>query len=185
VLRNVPNVKIYAFEPGPHQFELFRMTIDRNELKHRIILYKTAISNVKGTLDFFVHNTKDVSGDGFIDTLRAGASKIIRVPTMPLDQWWLDENKPQIDFIKIDTEGAELWILQGAKELISTCKPIILTEMSDLNYINYPYSEIDVLNLLNNYNYIVYNEKREITDLNNLRTFQEKKIYTYYCIPRG
>jgi FkbM family methyltransferase len=183
VLRNFPSTKIYAFEPGPHQHELFKRTIRKNDLNNNIILYRTALSNFEGTTDFYVHDTKDVSGDGFLDTHRAGASKKIQVCTMRLDDWWNSVGKPQIDFIKIDTEGAELWVIEGAKELIKKCKPIILTEMNRLNYVNYPYNEFDVLNLINTYGYIVYNEVNEVVDRNKLEYCQQKNIDSYYCVP--
>jgi hypothetical protein len=39
------------------------------------------------------------------------------------------ENKLQVDFIKCDVEGAELFVFQGAIETLRDQKPVIFTEM--------------------------------------------------------
>ena len=41
----IPQCLIYAFEPAPHQFNLFRKTIQFNQLSNRITLYNIALSN--------------------------------------------------------------------------------------------------------------------------------------------
>ena len=183
VLSENSKAKVYAFEPGPHQADLLLKTIEKNNIKDRLIFERIALSNSDSYLEFFIHNTKDVSGDGFIDTERAGVTTSIKVKSKRLDDWWNEQQKPQIDMIKIDTEGAEFWVLEGASELIKTCRPLILTEMSKLNYCNYPYNEYDVLDLLHKYQYSVYNENGILTDKTNLSVFQKDGIDTYLCKP--
>jgi FkbM family methyltransferase len=46
----------------------------------------------------------------------------------PLDDYAL----PEVDFLKIDVEGHELQVLQGAKETIARYRPRILAEVRDL-----------------------------------------------------
>ena len=43
----------------------------------------------------------------------------------------------KIDFIKIDTEGSELYVLQGAKSIINHHKPLIQVETNLLFSKNY------------------------------------------------
>ncbi|MBK6526928.1 MAG: FkbM family methyltransferase [Crocinitomicaceae bacterium] len=95
-------------------------------------------------LIFLIHNTQDASGDGFLDTGRAGKSKKIKVKTQKLDDWWRLNANPKIDFIKCDTEGAELFVLRGADDLVRHCKPFILLEIFHTNLQKYPYSALDI-----------------------------------------
>jgi hypothetical protein len=38
-----------------------------------------------------------------------------------LDRWWKDAGKPDVCFIKLDTQGSELSILQGGTDLLKGC----------------------------------------------------------------
>jgi FkbM family methyltransferase len=182
VLRHVPDTKIYAFEPGPHQSSLFAKTIARNNLHKKIELNTIAVSNEKKEVDFFVHDTQHVSGDGFKDTGRAGGTKTIKVSTMPLDSWWAENNYPKVTLLKIDTEGAELLILKGAITLIKKIKPVIILEISELNLTSYPYNSGDVLNILEELEYTIYTESNELVTKDNIGSFQEKGLDNFYCI---
>ncbi|MBD3636701.1 MAG: FkbM family methyltransferase [Crocinitomicaceae bacterium] len=161
VLHAHPEIKIYAFEPGPHQADLFEKTITKNNLGDKIELSRIALKNEKGVDYFNVHSSEDVSGDGFVDTQRAGKTRRIKVETDTLDNWWTAQGKPQIKFVKMDTEGSEKWILEGAKEFISTCRPILFLEINDKNIKNYPYEISDLLSLLDEFNYDLVTLKEE------------------------
>ena len=157
MLKNVQNTKIYAFEPSPHQYGLFKRTITENNISDKIELYDLALSDREGEFPFFAHTT-GCPADGFIDTGRGGSGKTILVKALPLDIWWKDKGKPKIDLIKIDTEGAELLVLKGAKELLSECQPDIFFEMQEINYKVYGYSYKDILSFFYDIGYLVYNE---------------------------
>lgn len=174
---------VYAFEPGPHQYGLFKKTIDQNNLNERIRLFEIALSDHNGTTDFHIHNTRYAPGDGFIDTGRYGETSKVNVKTLKLDTWWNENDKPKVDAMKIDTEGAELWVLEGAEEIISECRPAIFIEMSSLNYLKYPYSAIDVFDKLTLSKYKVYSENDIMVTTENLDQLQESGVENYYCIP--
>jgi len=171
-LSSINNVKVYAFEPGIHQSGLFDMTIKENNLSDRVILNKCALSYKSGIERFAVHQNKDASGDGFFDTGRAGEAQYIDVQTMTIDEWWHSSNFPKIDFIKMDTEGSEFWILKGAEKLISKCKPVILMELWPEFIRHYSYECADVLEWLNENGYCLYTlSNRKVNKKNAYRNF--------------
>lgn len=51
---------------------------------------------------------------------------IIRVE--PLDAWFERVRPPKVDWLKVDVEGAEVQVLKGATNLISSTKPVVLVE---------------------------------------------------------
>jgi FkbM family methyltransferase len=156
ILTKNPNIKIFAFEPGPHQYELFRKSIEYNHLQKNIELSGVALNETNGEAYFHIHNTQDASGDGFLDTGRAGKSKKIKVKTQKLDDWWRLNANPKIDFIKCDTEGAELFVLRGADDLVRHCKPFILLEIFHTNLQKYPYSALDIYDWLGERKYCIF-----------------------------
>jgi len=145
VLRRIPNVTIHAFEPGPHQQQLFATTIFANQLEDSIVLNDVAISDRNGVINFQVHDYKSSSGDGILDTQRAGNTKAVPVETVTLDNWWVKNNHPRINVVKIDVEGGELLVLRGMQDLINKCRPDIVLEISSLNISVYPYQPQEYL----------------------------------------
>jgi hypothetical protein len=53
--------------------------------------------------------------------------------TVALDHFLREENLPPPDLIKLDAEGAELAVLQGAQKLINDSPPLWLMEMEEKN----------------------------------------------------
>ena len=45
-----------------------------------------------------------------------------------LDSLWRSNGSPLVTFVKIDVEGAEFSVLQGARDLLSICAPVLLVE---------------------------------------------------------
>ncbi len=153
VFRSVPTVNIFAFEPGPHQHDLLATTILANQLNESIVLSGKAVSDLVGEAPFHVHDYVNSSGDGLVDTGRAGKSQIVLVETVTLDTWWNKNNRPHISVVKIDIEGGELLALRGAHEFISNVRPVIFTEISAVNIAAYNYMPQDYLDYFVNNNY--------------------------------
>jgi FkbM family methyltransferase len=174
LISKVKNLKIYAFEPGEHQYDLFKMTIENNELNNRINLFNTALGKENGKAKFSIHDNKDASGDGFFDTHRAGTTKTVEVNVTKFDDWWNKNNRPKIDIVKIDTEGAELWILQGAKEFLAACRPTIYMEINEENLKPYPYDHFDILKWVNENNLNLYSFGNTKITIENLEICMNK-----------
>lgn len=157
LLQRVPKLRIFAFEPGVHQHGLFERTIKENNLDSQIKLSALALSSETGTAEFSVHSTEHASGDGFKDTGRAGTSETVIVNTERLDNWWHDNGCPDVTLMKIDVEGAECLVFDGAEEMLRHCKPSILFELHSKNLAAYNYSVDAVLDRVKSYGYVVAN----------------------------
>ena len=55
----------------------------------------------------------------------SGSSK---VAVLPLDQWAREKGVSSIDLIKMDAEGAEIEILEGAREVLDRDHPRLLVQ---------------------------------------------------------
>ena len=155
ILAEVPLAFVVAFEPGPHQGEFLEKNVLVNRLNDRITVIRSALSNRIGTAQFSVHRSRHASGDGFFDTHRAGRTETTEVPVTTLDSWWQAVGQPKIDAVKIDTEGAELWVLEGGKEMLDQCHPFVVFELHPKNIRVYPYKAVDILHFFGQHNYIV------------------------------
>jgi len=157
VLSVSPNTKIYAFEPGPHQFEYFKRTITENKLQEKILLSEKAVGNRNKKTSFMTHFSQVCAYDGFFDTNRAGGGTAVSVDMITLDSWSKSIDLSQrVGVVKMDTEGAELWILQGALKFLTEHKPVIFLEIEPKNLIAYPYTGTDIFNWFKSHSYRLF-----------------------------
>jgi FkbM family methyltransferase len=101
--------KVYAFEPEPVTFELLRKNVELNGLTN-VMLEQKALSDGKGTLKLFI--AEQNKGDHRIYQPQGESRPSVEVEAVRLDEYFKD-HKRGIDFIKIDTQGAEGRILGG------------------------------------------------------------------------
>lgn len=143
-----PLASILLFEPLPENQELILKNIKGNNVEN-FSLYPFALSDVNGYTKFYTSSGQPNHAQTNLDwdfgnkssSLLAPQSKnmpdwlnfdkVIEVETMTLD-FFLEKNKiTTIDFIHMDVQGAELKVLEGAKENIKKIKTIWL-EVSNI-----------------------------------------------------
>jgi FkbM family methyltransferase len=116
---------VYAFEPNSENCRLLLLTRARSKLDN-VSVFPMALSDQNG-LAFF--SPAIGSNGGFMadesDALLHPNCTVI--PTMRLDD--LIEPK-RLDFMKIDVEGAEYLVIQGARSLLQKHRPLIVAEFS-------------------------------------------------------
>lgn len=122
---------VYAFEPGLRELQLLRNNIAINHLNN-ITVVDCAVSDKVGTAQFAI------SVDGAMNSLaqtKHPSQKIQEwreVKLTTLDYFIEQQSIKKVDFIKIDVEGAEKKVLQGAIKLLgSSNAPEILCEFCD------------------------------------------------------
>lgn len=110
--------KVIAFEPVPE----FRKLLQINTtMCKNIEIQPFALGNKKGTVSMTVdpYNT----GHTHVRTTLEKMSNVVAQLTT-LDEFELKG----VNFIKIDCEGYEMNVLEGAKETLLRCKPIVVIE---------------------------------------------------------
>jgi FkbM family methyltransferase len=114
--------KIYPFEPNPACTEMLRENIRLNAIED--LVDDRGIGIGLGACN---GNFRAVQNDP--DNL--GATRLVRDDSAPIPVTTLDEIAAGIafDFMKIDAEGMEFEILDGAKKSIEANRPIIYIEV--------------------------------------------------------
>jgi FkbM family methyltransferase len=125
ILSKNRDIKLYAFEPIPDIFTQLKRTI----LSPSVTLSNLALSNAVGFRKFVLYNksTQLTQLSGFyqrpaVEQSLNMAATFLTVPTDTIDHFCKEHAITQIDFLKIDTEGAELIVLQGALDMLQQNK---------------------------------------------------------------
>ena len=144
----VPLGKVYAFEPNMNVINQLKKNIEINGLKNIIIVPVALQENP--SIQEINFNIRQQNEEGRINN---GISTIQENPFFNLkkqnvkcttvDKFVDDEKIQKIEFIKIDVEGSEYRVLEGASNTIQRDLPIVVYEFSNIidNMINFPNSK--------------------------------------------
>jgi FkbM family methyltransferase len=119
-----PTGHVFAFEPIPETAEILSFMIRLAGCRNVTIL-QMAASDRPGLVGFDVPKYES----GLPDYFRAAVSSGREIYCAPLDQFRFAH---PISLIKLDAEGHEQAVLDGARRLIAEDKPAILCEESDI-----------------------------------------------------
>jgi FkbM family methyltransferase len=106
---------IYSFEPDPDTYALLVRNIAANDFHNRIEAIPTAIADQKGTFTF--HQYLSDAGSSSLILRELPIKDSIEVGVTTLDLWAEERGWPDIDFVKMDIEGAEISALRGMHEV--------------------------------------------------------------------
>jgi FkbM family methyltransferase len=113
---------VYAFEPSPREFSRLNHNIRLNKIQN-VKLFPVALGRENSQLTLYIHK----SNFGKNSLVNPGDSdQSITVDVKRLDD--VVGNLSPVNFIKIDVEGAEPFVLEGATKTIIQYKPVILYE---------------------------------------------------------
>jgi len=123
------NGKIIAIEPIPATFNLLKKNLLHSGVNN-VKEYNFAAGNKEGTsIMQGLHSF--LAGSFIADSYPLTTQEFtVKVPVRALDNVFDSFNMNQLDFMKIDVEGYELFVLEGAKKIIKQFKPIAYLEMN-------------------------------------------------------
>lgn len=131
--------RVHSFECSPKSFNYLCANILLRDLSYKVTSYNTALGDKEGTTKYYIRDPKDGGGNGIAYFDRDANTPNIDVPVRTLDSFGLTN----INFIKIDVEGHEEFVLRGAvKTLEANNYPPILFESWPERYTDVPAAEI-------------------------------------------
>lgn len=126
-----PTGRVVAFEPVPSCARAVRRNIELNDFAHAQVR-EQAVAGADGSARLLVVGEASWSHLEFTGR-HADVRDEIDVPVVALDSLVATGTIPAPDVLKIDTEGAELQALEGARETIARHRPAIVCELHDTN----------------------------------------------------
>jgi FkbM family methyltransferase len=113
--------QVVAFEPDPYSRAALLRNLELNPQVKRPVVEPIALSDVSGEAVLFClggNSNSSLARSGIGLTVAEEAERIV-VPLVTLDAYLHDKGWGEPRWVKIDTEGAEINILKGARQLLS------------------------------------------------------------------
>ena len=173
---------VHSFEPNPVIFK--HINDNLKKISKNIILYNYALSDKNGTLELKIPiRNKKYGKDNFEEYYLMGRATVheknkfqdyesFKINSKKID----DINfKNKISFIKIDVEGHEIEVIDGAKLTIKRNKPTLLVEIEEQHSKKKVDESINYINKLGYKSF--YYEKDSLKNTSELKNF---KLYNNY-----
>lgn len=168
--------KVFAFEPESKNFEILKKNIEINNYPN-IVAEQKIVSDKSGIVKLFIAEHGIV---GHRINQQKSSQKFIEVESIILDNYIKKLNLDnKINFIKIDVEGSEPKVLEGAKEIMQKSNQLkIFTEFNREAVEEYGIEPKEMIDLFYRNGFKIYlpnykENKINLTNVNELLTSKE------------
>lgn len=159
------NGKVYSFEPTPSTLTVLRKTIQINKCEKNVTVIPAAVAETPGMATFY-SNDIDVSTSNSLVNIDLGANikrqGAYEVQVLSIDSFRL-QHSLKIDFLKIDAEGVELEVLQGARATFMQDRPFAILGLHPFAYENIQETLLKIWDILTAYHLNIKIAGKDIT----------------------
>ncbi len=120
VSKTIPKAHVYSFEPSKQTFK----TLSKNTFPNTVHLFNIGLGKTTEEIDFYVYGDDSTLNSAFNRDLEQNNlhSHVEKAQFQTLDSFCTEHNISHVSFLKIDTEGNELSVLQGAEQYLTQGK---------------------------------------------------------------
>jgi FkbM family methyltransferase len=115
--------KVYAFEPTPQTHNLLLKTIAINKKQSCVVPRKEAVAEKEGVTFFNISEHEGDNSNSLVEYRHDKKLEKVEVKLVSIDSFLADQNLQNVDFVKIDAEGYEYFVLLGAKKTFTSKRP--------------------------------------------------------------
>lgn len=150
-----PEGKVFAFEPHPETFRRLQRNVELNGLRN-VELHPEALGKEKGTAPFTLLHGDHAPWSHLGDATETTEASVVEVRVVSLPEAIPVALWPRVRLIKLDLEGGEVAVLEGARPLLEAVRPDVLLEVVPDHLKRYGAAVEDVTALLSSLGYSVY-----------------------------
>ncbi|NUM49596.1 MAG: FkbM family methyltransferase [Flavobacteriales bacterium] len=154
------NGSVHAFEPVKENFFSLRKAVERNRVEKNVVLNQFALGDYNGSIEI-VKTEQGKSSNAVLSFNDEQYEKGLSKETIEIKM--LDDYMNQInrcDFIKVDIEGAEYFLIKGGTKFIEKFKPVIYGEFNAFFLRKFGFTLLDIWKILAPIGYEAYVEDR-------------------------
>jgi len=140
--------QVVAFEP----VAIFRECLEKNVTGTNFVISPLALGDQDTRATMII--TEGNTGHSHLDPANMGTGdvQVVRLDNL---------NMPNIDYIKIDCEGYEYRVLQGAEQTIKRCRPVVVVEQKPHDAYSKDYGQFAAVALLQEWGMIKLDQVKD------------------------
>ena len=143
---------VHCFEPTPTTFAQLKNNVALNGLSC-VRVNQLAVCDRSGVSMLHLYRQDGMNSLARQDWVGPPMGEV-QVPTISLDEYVRENRIPRVDLLKMDVEGAELAVLQGARELLTGASPpVVVCEFADRTTRAFGYRADDIRAFLERLDY--------------------------------
>jgi FkbM family methyltransferase len=123
-----PKGKIFAFEPVP---SLHEQLLAKTRTANNVRCYSVALSDLTGSATLYVSSGESDGSSSLLvpqehleEHPNVKFIETVRVETITLDQWTVNEGIDHVDFLWLDLQGHELAVLAASPRVLSSARAV-------------------------------------------------------------
>lgn len=160
--------RVLAIEPTDNAFGKLEKNVALNNVREKIISYNGVASDISGELEIrTVLGKEEYSSIGVMEHPSIAKESYVthKVPSETIDNL-VKTHGLQPGFVKIDVEGAEKRVFDGAKDTIREHRPVVLSEISDKLLRKNGSSAVEVFSFFESQSYKIVNPMKPHKEVN-------------------
>lgn len=147
--------RVVAFEPHPMLHSRLQRHVEANEMARFVEVRSEALSDRNGDCKLAaVEQSARNHGQSFVVQNRSVSG--CSVPTRTLDGIIAELGIDHVSLVKMDVQGSETMVLRGGADVLSRCRPLLLTEVSSCDLEQAGTSAKEMLGIIEMYGYNIY-----------------------------
>jgi len=119
--------RVIAIEPSPLNVEYLKKNLELQQ-QDNFEVHNLACGNENGDITFVVHKISNMCRIANEGETESDDKKFVKIPMRKLDTFLEEKTLDRLDLLRMDIEGSELKLFEGARKTISKFKPMIQIE---------------------------------------------------------
>ena len=179
--------RVHAFEPVPKTFRELETNVNLSDLRNNITINQKALGDRRDTITLQIP-AGEPSGHASIAVKSESKDDSFDCEIQTLDDYLAERSVGNVNFVKVDIEGAEMMFLKGASKLFSqTVPPVIQMEMALKQSKHFDYLPNDLVKYIRSKgDYIFFAVDEKLEKLTQIDGFADDDIgANVFCIPKA
>jgi FkbM family methyltransferase len=134
IARAADNGVVVAVEPDTVTIGRLTANLARNSLDN-VLVVEAVANESDGTAELHIADDAAYSSIGKIEAGHHTVGSRL-VTSVRLDTLWADLGRPAVSIVKIDVEGAEVCVIRGARDMLTSEHPALLLEANSREHLD-------------------------------------------------